>query len=125
MKYAIVEISGNQYQVKVGDELEVEKLDVKPNTKVKFDQVYLLVDQDQITLGKPLVKNASVTATVIDQFKGKKIRVATYKAKSRYRRVKGHRQHLTRVKIEAILKQSSSREKDKSSTKKTAKATKK
>jgi len=62
----------------------------------------LLVDGEKANIGQPLIKNAQVKAKILDQFKGKKIRVATYKAKSRYRRVKGSRPQLTKIKIEKI-----------------------
>ena len=73
------------------------------SSTLTFDQVYLLVNEDKVSLGTPLVSGAQVTATVLGQAKGPKIRVATYTAKSRHRRVRGHRQLLTRVKIKDIV----------------------
>ncbi|OGV89706.1 50S ribosomal protein L21, partial [Microgenomates group bacterium RBG_19FT_COMBO_39_10] len=70
--------------------------------KIIFDKILLLVDEKKKLLGQPLVKGVKVTAEIIEQFKDKKIRVATYKAKSRYRKVKGHRSQLTRIKISKI-----------------------
>lgn len=102
MKYAIVNINGSQYKVTEGEELEINKVEGKKEEKVIFDKVLLLVDEQKITVGQPLVEKAKVTAKIIDQYKGKKIRVATYKAKSRYRRVKGFRPYLTKIKIEKI-----------------------
>lgn len=102
MKYAVVEISGNQYKVAKGEEIEVDKIEGKKGKKLTFDKVLLIVDEKKKLIGNPLVKEAKVTAEIIDQFKSKKIRVATYKAKSRYRRVIGHRSLLTRIKINKI-----------------------
>jgi large subunit ribosomal protein L21 len=102
MEYVIVKIGGSQYQVTAGDELEVEKLNVKKGKTIEFDEVFLLVKKGKVKIGRPLVKGVKVKARVLDHFKGKKIRVATYKAKSRYRRVKGHRKHLTKIRIEKI-----------------------
>jgi len=102
MKYAVIKTGGKQYKVQEGDTLEFEKLAGKSKDKIKFDQVLLVVDGDKTTIGKPLVKKALVTAVIVDQIKGKKIRVAKFKAKSRYRLVKGHRQQLTKVKIDKI-----------------------
>ena len=80
----------------------MEKLDGKEGDTIRFDQVLLLVDAGKVTIGRPLVKGAVVKAKILEQFKGKKIRVATYKAKSRYRRVLGHRKHLTKLQIQTI-----------------------
>ncbi len=102
MKYAVIKTGGKQYKVQEGDTCEFEKLPGKSKDKIKFDQVLLVVDGDKTTIGQPLVKNALVTAVIIDQIKGEKIRVAKFKAKSRYRLVKGHRQQLTKVKIDKI-----------------------
>ena len=102
MKYAIFQTAGKQYQVKIGDELDLEKISA-PKKKIIFDQLLLLRDDKKTILGTPFIKNASIEAEIIDQIKAPKIRTAVYKAKSRYRRVKGHRQHLTRVKITRIL----------------------
>ncbi len=103
MKYAIIKTGGKQYRVSEGDEIEIEKIDTPEGKVVTFAEVLLLVDNKKIKIGQPQAKGARVKAKVLSHFKGQKIRVATYKAKSRYRRVKGHRQQLTRVKILSIL----------------------
>lgn len=102
MKYAIVEIKGKQYPIKEGEEIEVEKIEGEKGKKITFEKVLLIVEEKKKQIGTPLVKGAKITAEILDQFKGKKIRVATYKAKSRYRRVIGHRAQLTRIKINKI-----------------------
>jgi len=99
--YAIVKIGGSQYKVAEGDELQVDKIEGEKGKTVSFDEVLLLSDEE-IKIGEPLVKGAQIKAKIIEQFKGDKIRVATYKAKSRYRRVKGFRPLLTKIKIEKI-----------------------
>jgi len=101
-EWAIVSINGVQHQVNLNDEVIADRLEGKKGKKLAFDQVLLVVDGAKITIGQPTIKGASVKAEIIEQFKGKKIRVATYKAKSRYRRVKGFRPHLTRLKITQI-----------------------
>lgn len=103
MKYAVVKIGGSQYKVAEGDEIAVDKIDGEKGKSLTFEEVLLFVDEKRVTIGQPLVKNAKIKAKIVDQFKGKKIRVATYKAKSRYRRVKGFRPLLTRVKILSII----------------------
>lgn len=103
MKYAVVKIGGSQYKVAEGDEIAVDKIDGEKGKSLTFEEVLLFVDEKRVTIGQPLVKNAKIKAKIVNQFKGKKIRVATYKAKSRYRRVKGFRPLLTRVKILSII----------------------
>lgn len=103
MENAVIDASSKQYKVNVGDELLLPRLEAKPKQKIVFDQVLLLFNDKKTKVGKPYIKGAKVEATVIEHLKGKKLRVATFKAKSRYRRVKGHRDHLTRVKIARIV----------------------
>ena len=82
-----------------GDVIKIEKLSAKPKEKVTFKEVYLLVDGEDVQIGQPFVKGVKVTAEVVDQQKDKKIRVVKFKAKSKYRRVQGHRQRLSVLKI--------------------------
>lgn len=102
MKYAVIRTGGKQYKVCEGEELLVEKIEAEKKKTVDFDEVLLLVDGKKVHLGQPLVKGVKVKAKILEQIKGEKIRVAKFRAKSRYRRVKGHRQRLTKVKIEKI-----------------------
>lgn len=102
MKYAVIKAAGAQYRVTEGDELDIFQIEGKEGDKVEFKEVLLYEDGDKILVGQPLVEKAVVKALIVKNFRGEKIRVATYKAKSRYRRVKGHRDELTRVKIENI-----------------------
>lgn len=102
MKYAIVEIKGKQYPVKEGEELDVAKIEGEKGKKITLEKILLLVSDKKRQIGTPLVKGAKITAQILDQIKGKKIRVATYKAKSRYRRTIGHRDQLTKIKIGKI-----------------------
>lgn len=102
MKYAVVQIAAKQYRVSQGDELLVEKLSFKKGDRIDFDQVLLTVDDQKVQIGQPLVVKASVKAEILDQVKAEKIRVAKFRAKSRYRKIKGHRQQLTKIKITKI-----------------------
>ena len=102
MKYAVVQIQGKQYTVKENDEIVVDRLDSDSTQEVTFSEVLLVRDEKNITVGTPTVPNASVVATVKDHHKGEKIRVATYKSKSRYRKVKGHRSLQTTLVIKKI-----------------------
>jgi large subunit ribosomal protein L21 len=102
MKYAIIESGGKQYKAAEGDILEVDKIDIEAGKTHKFDKVLLFTSDGVCQIGKPLLSDISVSGKVLEQFKGDKIRVAKFKAKSRYRRVQGHRQLLTRIQIEKI-----------------------
>ena len=101
MQYAVIKSGGKQYKVNVGDTLELDKLTTEKD-KVIFSEVLLLVTNGKVTVGKPSIKGALVEATLLEQKKGEKIRVARFKAKSRHRRVTGFRAHLSVVKIDKI-----------------------
>jgi len=96
-KYAVIKTGGKQYLVTENQLLDIEKIEGKIDDKIFFDKVLLIKDK-KLSIGEPQLK-AKVKAEIVEQFKDKKIRVATYKAKSRYRRVKGHRHQKTKVKI--------------------------
>ena len=102
MKYAVVKISGSQYLVSEGDQIKVNKLPQMEGEKVAFKNVMLKVDDGEVVIGRPNIEKAQVTATVVKQLKGDKIRVAKFKAKTGYRRVTGFRSRLTSLKIEKI-----------------------
>lgn len=100
--YAVVRTGGKQYKVAPGDWLDVEKLAGEVGEQVALDDVLLVHDGEQLVIGQPVVKGASVKATVKAQHKGKKVIVFKYKPKERYRVKNGHRQNLTRLHIDAI-----------------------
>lgn len=101
MDWVVVKIGGKQFKVSQGDTLEVEKLS-NGDKKVKFEEVLLASLGGKVRVGTPTVKGAKVTATVLENKKGEKIRVSKFKAKSRYRRTAGFRPHLTVFKIDKI-----------------------
>lgn len=103
MKYAVFTTGGKQYKVQEGDTISVERLVADPNNLFSFENVLLFVDGETTSVGTPFIDGAQVTATVVDHIRGEKIRVAKFKAKARYRRVTGHRQALTQVKIAEIV----------------------
>lgn len=102
MNFAVIKASGKQYKVSPGLVLEVDKIEGKTGDKVLFDEVLLVGNDDKITVGTPLISGSVVTAKIVDQVKGDKIRVAKFKAKARYRRVTGFRSQLTKIQIEDI-----------------------
>ena len=102
VKHAIIETVGKQYRVAEGDVLFIEKLDVAAGDTVKFDRVLAVIDEDSTKFGTPVVEGASVSANVVKNGRGKKIRVFKMKPKKGYRRTQGHRQPYTKVQIETI-----------------------
>ena len=100
--YAIIETGGKQYQVKEGDEIFIEKLEVNADDTVTFDKVIAVNNDSSLTVGAPYVSGAAVEAKVIKNGKSKKITVFTYKPKKSSKRKMGHRQPYSQVRIEAI-----------------------
>ncbi len=98
--YAIIATGGKQYKVSEGDVIKVEKLDVEEGNTVTFDNV-IAVSNDSLKVGVD-VANASVSATVMEQGRGRKVIVYKYKRKTGYHKKNGHRQAYTRVKIDKI-----------------------
>jgi len=86
-----------------GKEIVIEKIPGEPKDKVEFNEVLLFVDKEKINIGQPLVKSAKVVGEIKEQIKEKKIKVFKYRAKSRYRKTKGHRQNKTRVTVKKII----------------------
>ena len=98
--YAIIATGGKQYKVSEGDVIKVEKLNAEAGNTVTFDNV-IAVSNDSLKVGAD-VANATVTATVMEQGRGKKVIVYKYKRKTGYHKKNGHRQQYTAVKIEKI-----------------------
>ena len=98
--YAIIATGGKQYKFSEGDVIKVEKLDVEPGATVTFDQVVAVSDKELKVAGD--VKGASVTATVMEQGRYRKVIVYKYKRKTGYHKKNGHRQAYTQVKIDKI-----------------------
>lgn len=99
--YAIIETGGKQYKVQEGDELKVEKLGVAPGESVTFDKV-LAVSNESLVVGDPFVASASVSASVVEEGRSKKVIVYKYKAKKGYHKKQGHRQYYSKIKIDKI-----------------------
>ncbi len=98
--YAIIATGGKQYKVAEGDIIKVEKLDAEAGNTVTFDQV-IAVSDNILKVGAD-VATATVTATVMEQGRGKKVIVYKYKRKTGYHKKNGHRQAYTQVKIDKI-----------------------
>jgi large subunit ribosomal protein L21 len=100
--YAVVRTGGRQYRVSEGDVLDVEKIQQAEGSQVELEDVLMAVDGEDVRVGTPVVDGAKVTARVLSQVKDNKIVIYKYKRRKRYRRKQGHRQKLTRIKIESI-----------------------
>ncbi len=103
MKYAIVESGGKQYRAVEGEMIEVDRLHLDVGSELAMEDILLVSNNGEVEIGTPKVEGAKIKATVVDQFKGRKIIVFKYKSRNRYRRKQGHRQQYTRLKIEEIV----------------------
>ena len=101
--FAVIETGGKQYKVQKGDVLAVEKLDIKEGQEVTFDKVLLVEGNGETLIGTPHVKNALVKAEIVENFKDKKVIVFKKKRRKQYKKMRGHRQELTRIRIEEIV----------------------
>ena len=100
--YAIVRTGGKQYQVEAGDRLKVEKLEGEVGAKVELDDVLLVVDGENVRIGRPVVEGAKISATIVEQGRHKKIIVFKKKRRKGYQVKRGHRQFYTALNIDAI-----------------------
>jgi len=100
--YVVFQMNGSQYIAFKGKELDVDKIKGEEGETIKIKDVLLAKTENKIKVGQPTLPKCQIEAKIIKQFKGEKIRVATYRAKSRYRRVKGFRPQLTRIKVTKI-----------------------
>lgn len=100
--YAIVNILGKQFKVKQGDRLKVPLLKDEVGKKIQFDQVLLTDNGKSITVGKPVIKNIMVEATLVENGRSKKILVYKKKRRKGYQRKNGHRQNFSLIEIKNI-----------------------
>ena len=101
--YVILQMNGSQYLVSKGEELDIDKIKGKEGEIIKIKDVLLAKTNGKVKVGQPTLPKSQVEAKIVKHFQGNKIRVTTYRAKSRYRRVKGFRPQLTRIKITKIV----------------------
>ena len=100
--YAVVETGGKQYRVQAGDQLRVERLDVEVGQEVVLDRVLMVGEENSTKFGTPLVAGAVVKAEIVSQERAPKVLVFKYKSKKNYRRMRGHRQYYTEIRIKEI-----------------------
>jgi len=104
MTFAVIETGGKQYKVKEGDSIRIEKISdtLKKGDMVTFDKVLLQDDGMNTVVGTPYITGAKIQAEITESGRGKKIEVIKYKAKSRYFKLRGHRQPYMKVKIAKV-----------------------
>jgi len=100
--YAVIKTGGKQYRVSEGDSLKIEKLDAAEGGDIEFDQVLMIGDGDQVTVGTPVIEGGTVSATVESHGRGKKVHIFKMRRRKNSRRRMGHRQSYTEVKITGI-----------------------
>lgn len=102
--YAIVDIAGQQFKVEKNQEIFVHRLEGEEGTKVNFSEVLLLDEEGKVTVGKPFIKDATITAKILSHDKGDKIIVFHKKRRKGYQKANGHRQLFSKIVIEGIDK---------------------
>jgi large subunit ribosomal protein L21 len=100
--HAVILTGGKQYRVKEGDVLSIEKLDLAPGRKAQFDRVLLIEDGESVQVGAPILGSAMVLGLVLENYRDEKVIVFKKKRRKQFRRTRGHRQSLTKVRITRI-----------------------
>ncbi|MAZ66300.1 MAG: 50S ribosomal protein L21 [Kangiellaceae bacterium] len=100
--YAVFQSGGKQHRVAVGDSVKLEKIEVEEGSSIDFDKVLLVADGEDLKVGAPYVDGAKVTAEVVAQGRGKKVKIVKFRRRKHHRKQMGHRQWFTEVKITAI-----------------------
>ncbi|NOZ24741.1 MAG: 50S ribosomal protein L21 [Nitrospirae bacterium] len=101
--YAVIETGGKQYRVAAGEVLKVDRIDANPGDPLSIDKVLFLSKEGTTITGTPYIEGASVKASVVETAKDKKVIVFKMKPRKGYRRLRGHRQYFTKIKIDDIV----------------------
>lgn len=102
MDFAVIKTGGKQYKVAPGDKLKIEKLPGEAGGAVSFDEVLLISQGGNLSIGEPRVSGAKVEGKILQQARDRKKIIFRYSSKARHRKMKGHRQHFTEVEITKI-----------------------
>jgi len=100
--YAVIITGGKQYKVSPGDVVRVESIEAKKGDTVEIKDVYMIADGDKVSIGKPSLASAKVTAEVVDEDRGEKLLIFKHRRRKGYRKTIGHRQNFTALKIKEI-----------------------
>jgi len=100
--YAIIDIAGQQFKVQQEQEVIVHRLVGEEGSNLEFDNVLLLEDNGKVKVGSPIIKGAKVAVKILEHLKGDKVTVFKKKRRKNYQKSNGHRQYLTKIKVETI-----------------------
>jgi large subunit ribosomal protein L21 len=103
MMYAVVETGGKQYRVQAGDAFRVERLEGEVGQEVVLDKVHMVGGEESTKFGAPWVDGAAVKVEILEQARADKVLVFKYKSKKNERRMRGHRQYYTKIRIKEIV----------------------
>jgi large subunit ribosomal protein L21 len=101
--YAVIGTGGKQYKVSPGDVVRVESLEAKMGDTIELKDVYMIADGDKLTVGKPMLASARVTAEVVDEDRGVKLLIFKHRRRKGFRKTNGHRQNYTAIKVKEII----------------------
>ncbi len=101
--YAVITTGGKQYKVSPGDVVRVESLVAKKGDTVELKEVYMIADGDNVSVGKPTLASAKVTAEVVEEGRGEKLVIFKHRRRKGFRRTNGHRQNYTAIKVKDII----------------------
>lgn len=100
--YAVIKTGGKQYRVNAGEKIKVEKLVAEVGDTVTLDQILMVSDGEKTTIGSPIIKGATVKATVVSHGRGDKVMIFKMRRRKHYRKTQGHRQSYTEIQIDTI-----------------------
>lgn len=100
--YAVITTGGKQYKVSPGDVVKVESLDAKKGDTIELKDVYMVADGDKVSVGKPILESAKVTAEVVREGRGEKLLIFKHRRRKGFRKTNGHRQNFTEIKVKEI-----------------------
>ncbi|KGI77924.1 50S ribosomal protein L21 [Oleiagrimonas soli] len=100
--YAVIKTGGKQYRVMQGEYLRVEKLEAEVDSTIEFDQVLLVGEGENVTVGAPIIEGATVSAKILSHGRGKKVRIVKFRRRKHHKKQQGHRQHYTEIEITGI-----------------------
>jgi large subunit ribosomal protein L21 len=103
--YAVIKTGGKQYKVATGEKLKIETLGAEVGENITLDQVLMVVDGANVSIGTPILAGASVAAIVLAHGRGKKVKIFKLRRRKHYKRQQGHRQNFTEVVIGDITSQ--------------------
>ena len=100
--YAVIKTGGKQYRVSTGDKLKVESLETSEGQDVQLTEVLMIGSGEDVTIGSPMITNASVTAKVLEHGRAKKVNIVKFRRRKHHRKQMGHRQNYTELEITSI-----------------------